>query len=86
MKIANHVKIQTVDHGAIIFDAREGNYAQVNLTGLRILEGVSSGLPAGDIVDGIVSEFEVSRPVVEKDVASYLTDMLDRGWIEVDTP
>lgn len=86
MKIASHVKIQTVDNGAIIFDAREGNYAQVNLTGLRILEGVSGGLPMDDIVDGIVSEFEVSRPVVEQDVASYLSDMLGRGWIEMDTP
>ena len=80
--VSDHVKINAVEDGAIIFDAREGHYAQVNLTAFRVLDGIGKGLSTTDIIDGIASEFDVERAIVEQDVATCLSNFFERGWIE----
>lgn len=84
MKFAEHIRIQPIDDGGIIFDARSGQYSQINVTGLRVIRGVAAGDSTERIIDGLVSEFEVTREVAEQDVAACVATLLERGWLEVE--
>ena len=54
---------------------------KLNDTGKDIWEGVASGKSEDEIVDFIVSEYDVEENRAKDSVKKFLTDMKDKGFI-----
>ncbi len=54
---------------------------KLNETGKDIWEGVASGKSEDEIVDFIVSEYDVEENRAKDSVKKFLTDMKDKGFI-----
>jgi Coenzyme PQQ synthesis protein D (PqqD) len=68
---------------AVILDLTQGVYYGLNETGARIWELLRSPRKAGEIRDVILDEYEVEPDTVSRDVLALLTELADRGLIEV---
>ena len=54
---------------------------KLNDTGKDIWEGVAAGKSEAEIVDSIVSEYDVDREHAERSVNKFIADMKDKGFI-----
>lgn len=54
---------------------------KLNDTGKDIWEGVAAGKTEEEIVDDIVSEYDVDREYAEVSVKKFIADMKDKGFI-----
>ena len=55
---------------------------KLNDTGKDIWEGVAAGKSEAEIVDFIVSEYDVERDRAEASVKKFIADMKNKGFIE----
>jgi hypothetical protein len=68
---------------AVILDLTKGVYYGLNETGARIWELLKQPRRAGEIRDVILDEYEVEPGAVTRDVLALLSELADRGLIEV---
>ena len=54
---------------------------KLNDTGKGIWEGVAAGKTEAEIVDLIVSEYDVDREHAQKSVKKFIAEMKDKGFI-----
>lgn len=60
-----------------------GKLKALNATGADILECVQRGLTMGQIVDRLMADYGAGdRNQVEKDVAEFIGQMVDAGYVE----
>lgn len=55
----------------------------LNATGKLVWKGLQDGKSSDDIVETIVSEFEVSREEAAEDLASFLQQLQDNDLLEI---
>jgi len=68
---------------AVILELTQGVYYGLNEVGARIWELLKEPRRAGEIRDVILDEYEVEPEAVTRDVLALLTELADRGLIEV---
>jgi hypothetical protein len=68
---------------AVILELTHGIYYGLNEVGARIREQLKEPRRAGEIRDVILDEYEVEPQAVTRDVLGLLTELADRGLIEV---
>jgi Coenzyme PQQ synthesis protein D (PqqD) len=68
---------------AVILQLTKGVYYGLNDVGARIWELLKEPRQAGDIRDTILDEFEVEPETATRDTLALLTELADRGLIEV---
>jgi hypothetical protein len=68
---------------AVILELTHGIYYGLNEVGARIWELLKKPRKAGEIRDVILDEYEVEPQAVTRDVLGLLTELADRGLIEV---
>jgi len=69
------------DEGTLILvDA--GQVFELNLLGAEIWKLCDGEKAAGEIIDDLMGRFEVTREELAADVAAFLEEMIERGWME----
>ncbi len=75
LKLAPSVSVIEGEQGTVLFDARRGEYYQVNELGLLIVRALSEGLGSEAIVERVVDAYDVSLDVAAEDVRNFLLQM-----------
>lgn len=66
----------------VLFDVETNKYHNLNITATRVLSGVKEGKPLADILQALLTEFDVPQDVCEREVANLLADLQKRGYVE----
>ena len=75
--LAPSVSVIEGEQGTVLFDARRGEYYQVNELGLLIVRALGEGLGSEAIVERVVDAYDVSLDVAAEDVRNFLLQMKD---------
>jgi len=75
LKLARSVSVIEGEQGTVLFDARRGEYYQVNELGLLIVRALGEGLGSEAIVERVVDAYDVSLDVAAEDVRNFLLQM-----------
>jgi len=62
-----------------------GMMHQLNILGGEIWKLLDGTRDEGDIVEELITVFDVDRDLLEDDVHSFLADLAVRGWIKYDS-
>ena len=73
--LAPSVSVIEGEQGTVLFDARRGEYYQVNQLGLLIVRALGEGLGSEAIVERVVDAYDVSLDVAAEDVRNFLLQM-----------
>ena len=73
--LAPSVAVIEGEQGTVLFDARRGEYYQVNELGLLIVRALGEGLGSEAIVERVVDAYDVSLDVAAEDVRNFLLQM-----------
>lgn len=69
------------DHGSVILII-SGMMHQLNLVGGAIWALCDGTRTLEQVVAAMADEFDVSRDVLREDVAEFVSDLLERGWLQ----
>ena len=75
LKLSPSVSVIEGEQGTVLFDARRGEYYQVNELGLLIVRALGEGLGSEAIVERAVDAYDVSLDVAAEDVRNFLLQM-----------
>lgn len=72
------------DGEVVILNLKDSVYYGLNDVGGRIWEMVQDPITLGDIVDSLVSKYNVDRERCRREVFDLVTELLDKGLVELD--
>ena len=82
LKLSPSVSVIEGEQGTVLFDARRGEYYQVNELGLLIVRALAEGEDFASIVNRIVAAYEVTPQTATEDVTNFLLQVKDLGVVE----
>lgn len=82
MAATEQISCDLAGEGAIL-DLRSGVYYGLNQTGAFIWERIKEPVPVREIRDAIAAEYEVDVAHCERDLFRILTELVDRGLVEI---
>ena len=80
--LAPSVSVIEGEQGTVLFDARRGEYYQVNELGLLIVRALGEGLGSEAIVERVVDAYDVSLDVAAEDVRNFLLQMKELEFVK----
>ena len=80
--LAPSVSVIEGEQGTVLFDARRGEYYQVNELGLLIVRALGEGLGSEAIVERVVDAYDVSLDVAAEDVRNFLLQMKEHEVVK----
>lgn len=72
-----------IDDDLILLSIDQGKYYGTGAVGLRVWELLQKPLIGNELVDILLTEFMVERPVCEEEVVAFLMQLHEKGLIEV---
>ena len=81
-RVSENVRSTYGQDGAVVLDIRQGQMFNLNLVGARILKLVEDGSAEHGIVDEVVREFGVSRPLAENDIRGFIETLKKHQLVE----
>lgn len=66
---------------AVVLDPTSGQYYALNDVAKRIIDLAVGSARLGDIVDQLLTEYEVDRARLASDVQTFVTDLAARGLV-----
>ena len=74
-----------IDGEAVLLDLKSGVYYSLNRIGTEIWEMLSAGASEDQLVETLISTYEVSAEQAKCDLEELLTDLSEEGLITRDT-
>jgi hypothetical protein len=74
-----------IEDEKVMMDIDQGRYYGLNGTGTRIWPLLAEPVLIRDLCDRLAAEFDVPAEQCERDVVGFLSDLLDRGLLQVVT-
>jgi hypothetical protein len=72
---------RVLDGEAVLLDLASGKYLGLNAVATRAWELIGAGKTLGEMRSALLDEFDVSREVLDRDLAELLETMRARGLI-----
>ncbi|MBD3427007.1 MAG: PqqD family peptide modification chaperone [Candidatus Omnitrophica bacterium] len=82
-KRAHRVPWRLVEDKAVLVSVKNSQVMVLNQVGTEIWNYLEQGKSSDEIVDHILSVFDVDRETAEKDVREFLADMQQRETLDV---
>ena len=82
LKLSPSVSVIEGEQGTVLFDARRGEYYQVNELGILIVRALAEGEDFASIVNRIVAAYEVTPQTATEDFTNFLLQVKDLGVVE----
>lgn len=70
-----------IDGEVVMMSIEKGNYYGMDLIGSRIWELIEQPVMVSDLIGTLIEEFEVTREICEKDVVTFLSEMLKENVV-----
>lgn len=83
---SSNVLAAHLDGEAVLLDLSSKRYFRLNATGAAIWQGLEAGHGPEQIVDTLISQFEVEREVAVEAVEDLISDLTERGLLTTDAP
>lgn len=74
---------RTVDDEALIIHLTSGSYYSLNAVGTRVWESIDGTRTAADVAKVIQEEYDAESALIETEVMSLLTDLVQEGLVQV---
>lgn len=71
-----------VDDEVVILDLRTSKYLSLNGTAALLWTTMAAGCTTDDLVDAVVSTYDVDREVAARDVSAFVADCAARGLVQ----
>jgi hypothetical protein len=84
IRIAEGVIHKNVGDEVILLDLDRGVYYGLDSVGARIWDLLQAGHAAGEVVETLLSEYEVTRAEAEQDVAALIEQLAGKGLLRTD--
>jgi hypothetical protein len=81
VKFPEEVLARQVGEEAVMLDLARGTYFGLDPVGARIWQLLGQGKTLAEVCDAMVDEYDVSREVIERDVAKLVQELVDRGLV-----
>lgn len=81
--VSNQLAVADLGDEAVVLDPSTGNYFGLNEVAARILELAHEPTTVGEIVDRLLTEYNVSRDRLTVDVSAFVEDLARRGFLDV---
>ena len=72
-----------VDDEALIIHLTSGSYYSLNAVGTRVWDSIDGTRTAEDVAKIIQSEYDAEFELIETEVMSLLTDLVEEGLVQV---
>jgi len=76
------VRFRVIDAEGVVVRQTAGEVMVLNDIGTRILALADGVTPVARWIDTLLGEFEVARPVLERDVLAFATELVEQGLLE----
>lgn len=73
-----------MDNEAVLLNIDTGDYYTLNTTGSRVWEMIDGTKTVLDLVEEIVSRFEVSKDKAREDILNLLKELMKENLVELD--
>jgi hypothetical protein len=81
LSVPPQVMSRRVGDETVLLDLQSGLYFGVDQVGQRVWELAGDGRTLGEIVDAVVSEYEIGRGQAEVDVMEFAETLVRRGLL-----
>ena len=72
-----------IDEDKVMMDLEKGQYFALNSVGSRIWEEIQSPVKISEVVNILLSEYDVDRETCEKSVMEFIDCLLYTSWINM---
>lgn len=86
LRPADDVLFQEVSGEVVILDLKSECYFGLDEVGTRIWQLLEEGRNGREIHHQLLQEFEVGTEQLERDLVTHLTELIDKGLLEVAEP
>src|SRR5258708_28182827 len=76
------VRFRVIDAEGVVVRQSAGEVLVLNDLGTRILALADGLTPVAHWIDTLLGEFEVDRPVLERDVLVFVAELVEQGLLE----
>jgi Coenzyme PQQ synthesis protein D (PqqD) len=76
------VRFRVIDAEGVVVRQGAGEVLVLNDIGTRILALADGVTPVTHWIDTLLGEFEVARPVLERDVLAFAVELVEQGLLE----
>jgi hypothetical protein len=84
VRVPEHVVYRDFADETVILNLESGMYHGLNATAAKMLETLDSGVPVGEAIESMATEFGQPRDVIERDVLALCQALGERGLIAHD--
>lgn len=74
-EIPAHLMVKVIDGQCLVLDVSKGTYYGLDAIGLRVWQLIGESQAFGEICDCLLSEFDVSAAVLERDIEELVLDL-----------
>lgn len=76
----------TLDGEAVLLEPEAGTYYEINEIGTQIWDRLESPTSVAELREFVRSNYDAEADVVDRDVESFLTNLVDANLIELRSP
>ncbi len=80
-KISTDATSRTLGQEVVILDLASGTYFGLDPVSARVWQLLSDGKTIAELYDVVLSEFDISRDVLEQDVLNFVSDLEQKHLI-----
>lgn len=73
-----------IDEGIVMMDIEKGQYYSLNTMGSRIWKMIDEPIGVRQVCDHLMSEFDISQQQCQKEVLTYLAQLLELGIVKTE--
>lgn len=85
VRVPERVLMRLVGEELVLLNLDEENYYGLNAVGARLMQFAETGATLEEIVERMLTEFEVKREQLELDVRTVAADLIAAGLLESGT-
>jgi hypothetical protein len=84
IKVPQHVVYRSFPAETVVLNLQTGRYHGLNATAGGMLRALEQAASVHDAAVAVAAEYDQPRPVVERDMCTLCSVLLERGLIELD--
>ena len=82
-KLIVKTAVSKTDKSAILLNLNSGSYYELNEVAYLIVQNLNNSISFKDIKQIVIENFDIEEDKCEKDILSFLQNLIDRDFIEV---
>lgn len=83
-RISDDAVFRELDGEAVVLNLQSGTYFGLDTVGTRIWQLIAQYGLLSTVRDALLEEFEVEAEAAARDLTSLVTELADRGLVEID--